>query len=174
MKKNSKYERGLDIVEIAKRLRAEIKAAIKVGTLPAVKYSVRVERFSGGKALDVTIKDYPGEIHNRRRIELEQEVNKGSAAIGKDRYADLYTEYEQTPYMTDEAIRLIKVLEALANQWNFDDSDSQTDYFHVNYYLHVAFDSEQSHAEYMRMKAEVQGRIDQGKLVLRIFDPDAA
>ena len=37
----AKYDRNLDVKEIAKRIRADLKAAVKDGKLPAAKFGVR-------------------------------------------------------------------------------------------------------------------------------------
>lgn len=53
-KTGSKYDGNLDITDIARLVRADIKAAVKKGELPTVTYSVRVSRFSMGQALTIT------------------------------------------------------------------------------------------------------------------------
>jgi len=165
-----KYERDLTIVEIAKRLRAEIKAAVKEGKLPKCKYSVRISRYSGGRSLNVAIKDYPKPIHNRRHLELDHELSKGSKLLGLKKYQDLWAERETMPQYTEELVDLIRTLEMGASQWNYDGSDPQTDYFNVNYYSHVDIDCEQAHAEWERVTKEIKAADHD----LRIFDPEVA
>jgi hypothetical protein len=122
----SRYERGLDVAEIAKRVRADIKAAVKSGELPAAKYSVRIARFSGGRSLDVTIDQVPFPIVNEERI--KQDVLEPHAY--HDRTLGLFS---------DDAQKLLKRVEAIVAAYNFDGSDIQSDYFHVNFYGHVKF-----------------------------------
>jgi len=47
-----KYKRDLDVKDIAKLVRQDIKDAIKGGELPKGKYGVRISRFAGGCSLD--------------------------------------------------------------------------------------------------------------------------
>jgi hypothetical protein len=51
----SKYAevKGLDPAEIAKRIRADIKAEVKAGRLPHGAYSVRTSKYSGGATIYV-------------------------------------------------------------------------------------------------------------------------
>lgn len=60
----AKYDSSLNVVEIAKRIRADIKAAITAGTIPAIKTSVRISRYSMGRSIDVTITETPFEVLN--------------------------------------------------------------------------------------------------------------
>ena len=57
----SRYQetKDLDIVEVAKLVRADIKAAQKLLVLPQANVSVRVERFAGGKALRIAFTPIP-------------------------------------------------------------------------------------------------------------------
>lgn len=107
----SRWERGRDIAEIAKDVRRDIKAAVKAGNLPAdVKFSVRISRFSMGKSLDVraTLPDRPA----RRAIE--------------------------TGYgYTHEAATIIAVVKSITDAYNYDASDSLTDYYNVEFYSDV-------------------------------------
>lgn len=57
MKTGTKYSRDLDVAEIAKLIRSDIKEAVKTGTLPKVKYTVRIQRFANGRAIDVHVWD---------------------------------------------------------------------------------------------------------------------
>jgi len=138
---SDKYERGLDIAKIAKRLRAEIKAAVAADQLPACRYSVRIERYSGGQSLNIIIRDYPHPIHNRRYWELEHEIND---ARGTDRFCRLMMEQEETPRLMPEAAELLKTLGRMADQWNYDGSET-----------HIDFDSSQRHAEWQELQAEL-------------------
>ncbi len=116
-----KFERGLDITEIAKRVRADIKAAIKTGTLPAMKASVTVSRYAGGQSLNVKIKDCP-------------------AMVGK---------------LLNTKIASIKHGRLDVDEYNFDKSDTQSDYFHVNFYGHVDFCHEFERVERVALQASL-------------------
>jgi len=145
-----KYEAGLDITEIAKRLRREIKAALKAGELPACKYSVRTSRYSMGQSLNVSITETPFPVHNREFLELEHKILYVSDVADRQ---GLRWELEETDRWTQEAIDLIKTMKGMANQWNYDGSDSQTDYYHVNYSMSVDYDA---HDEWVEMTEEIK------------------
>jgi hypothetical protein len=116
----SKYDESLDTAEIAKLVRKDIKAEVKAGNLPSapVKYSVRIERFAGGSSINIFVKGY-------------------------DKPASLWTEFGpfgQPGYVrTDEATAIIARLDSILNAYNFDGSEVQVDYFHVNFYGHATF-----------------------------------
>jgi hypothetical protein len=147
----SKYEQGLDITEIAKRLRKEIKAAVKAEELPKCKYQVRISRYSMGQSLRVTITETPFPVHNRRYMELEHEILHND--YNCEGVNDLYMERDVTDRWTQKAIDLISKVEGMANQWNYDGSDSQTDYYHVNYSMSVDYDA---HDEWVEMTKEIK------------------
>lgn len=153
-----KYEQGLDITEIAKRLRKEIKAGVKAGDLPKCKYSVRTSRYNMGQSLSVWISKTPFPVNNRRYLELEFTLTHN--LTGKLTRYEQFAEFEETLGWTQEAITLARTLDVMVDQWNFDKSDSQTDYFHVNYFSHVDF---ASHDEWMRMTDEIKQSYKQEK-----------
>lgn len=72
----SKYEatKRLDIKEVAKLVRADIKQAIKDDVLPKGKFRVNIRRYTGGQSMDIFIPKehcgpYPdGKLHKGRRI----------------------------------------------------------------------------------------------------------
>ncbi len=125
----TKYDRSLSIVEIGKLVRKEIKAQY-----PDIKASVTTDHFTGGKSLDIVIKSVPFGIMNPMRVEvLRQNRVRGEEGA--------------YPLRTDKAEQLLKALDDLVNQWNFDGSDMQSDYFNVNFYQHVSFAWEMEKAE---------------------------
>lgn len=104
--------RDLDIAEVAKLVRKDIKAAVKNGHLPAdTKYSVRIERFSMGQAINITatLPDRPARV----RIDREYDGQYG---------------------YTNESNAINAVLNAIVNAYNYDNSDVLTDYFQVRFY----------------------------------------
>lgn len=123
----NKYEAGLDVVEIAKRVRKDIKDTVKAGDLPkGIKVSVRIDRFSMGRSIDATIKTLGGEqIHTDEFLRW----------VAENGYThDMPERYTEVARVAKEAI------EQIVAAYNFDNSDSQTDYFHVNFWGHVDFD----------------------------------
>lgn len=117
----SKYERGVDVAEIAKRVRADIKAAVKAESLPAAKYGVRIARFSGGQSLTITASSLPFEVSNEAYV-LADHSDPRNDRINR---------------LSDAAKAVERALESIGAAYNFDGSDSQSDYFNVNFYLHI-------------------------------------
>jgi len=114
----SKYEQGLDISEIAKKVRQDIKAAVKAGDLPKIKASVRIKRYSGGQSLSIEVKEYA--------YELRREASDMEKAM-----------YRVESVYSDQRKAVDAALEAIAKAYNFDGSDMASDYFHVNFYVNV-------------------------------------
>jgi len=116
--RGEKYEetKNLPLKEIAKLIRKEIKQKF-----PDVKVSIRTKHFSGGCSIDVTIKQAPFKIINPEW--------------------DYTSPYTVDKY-TKEARELLKEIEKIVNQYRYDDSDAQIDYFDTNFYSHVCFDWE--------------------------------
>lgn len=50
-----RYDPGLDVKDIAKEIRKMIRDAIRAGYLPAMKTSVRIQRFAGGRSIDIEV-----------------------------------------------------------------------------------------------------------------------
>jgi hypothetical protein len=111
----------VDVKDIAKAIRADIKAAVKSGDIPAVKYSVRIDRFSGGQSINVTISGIP----NAR---IEREHPYGGTVVAN----------------SDEANLVQHKVQAMVDAYNHDGSDSQTDYWDVRFYGFVSIDWRES------------------------------
>ena len=122
--KGEKYEAGLSTTQIAAKARAEIKAAIRAGTLPAGSYSVRKDHH---KSIVVRIEGLGIQLHNPEW--LRQKALRP---------------YEMTsnldfPRYTPRAKAVLAYVNALLEAYNYDGSDIQSDYFDVNFYLDVSF-----------------------------------
>lgn len=138
-----KYEQGLDVAEIAKRVRADIKVAITAGELPAAKYSVRISRYSMGRSLYVTVDGVPFAIVHEARVRRD--------------VLEPHAYHAETLCLhTDEARALLAKVEAIVAAYNFDGSDSQSDYSHVNFYAHVDFSNRQEQAEREALRAKYE------------------
>jgi hypothetical protein len=120
----SKYDKNLSIKEIAVRVRKDIAAAIEAGNLPEMKVSVRVQHYSGGRALHVKVtKLQEGfRLFNRKRLVLD--------------LANPHA-FTREPIYTPAGEGLLTALKRLVNAYNYDRSDSQSDHFDVNFYEHV-------------------------------------
>jgi hypothetical protein len=126
----AKYEISRDIKDIAKMVRADIKKAVKDGSLPkGTKVGVRISRFSMGQSLTAEIKSL-GKIQT-----LDPEWIAYSAANPHDPFnaPDRYTE---------EATKYRETVEQIVASYNRDKSSSMVDYFDVNFYTHIEFGSE--------------------------------
>ena len=122
-----KYDNTLDVKEIAKRVRAEIKAAKKDGRLPKdFKASVRISNFSMGCSLSATIVAVPEDwtiVNPAWRAAYD--------ANDRGRYYNLKRYGERL-------MAALELLQGFVSAYKMDDSDSMTDYFCVNFYDHVS------------------------------------
>lgn len=129
----NKYEetKDLDVADIAKLVRKDIADAKKSGALPkGLKTSVKISRYAGGQSLRVIIKDLDDmDIFTQGA----KDHIKETGCIFQYRPIDTYNE---------KFVQMKKTLEAIHESYNFDKSDSMTDYFHVNYYGQVELDYE--------------------------------
>lgn len=122
----------MDIADIARQIREDIKVARKIAKLAAepgalatidvlanapaqMKFGVRISRFSGGCALDIRVKNIPADWWTERTDD------RGD--VGK--FA--------TPALKAVAAELRQIMDA----YNHDGSDLLTDYFDVRFYGHV-------------------------------------
>lgn len=142
----SKYEatRDLRLVEIAKLIRADIKAAVKAGDLPAGKYSVRCRRAT---SIDI---DFAADIDlfNPARLEWDEENPHSPLCLAPLAAFHVYSE---------EARETIATLERIAGDYNYDHSDSMVDYFNCRFYRSVTPAGEwrtaRREAELLRLRA---------------------
>jgi hypothetical protein len=120
----SKYKNveRLPSVEIAKLIRADIKAAIKAGDLPeGIKVSVVTETFSGGSSIDINIKAGLNAAKIHTPAYMKSCANRDLRCAPCEAF-------------TEEGKRILGLLQRIHASYNFNGSDSQSDYFHVNYY----------------------------------------
>lgn len=114
----SRYEetKSEDIKSIAKRVRKDIKLAIKQGVLSEdIKVRVSISR-KGHGSIRATVVEAP---YDYRRMPDDDEVARyGSMARP----------------VTDEAKRTEDILKAILGAYNYDGSDSSFDYFNVRFY----------------------------------------
>lgn len=147
----AKYEatKNLATVEIAKLIRADIKAAIEAGTLPRGKYSVRSSHGSG-RSIDVRIQNLEGV----RLLSVEWV-----------RWRAEHEDHETPPagFVRYSAVAqaAVDTLKAIHWSYNYDGSDSQTDYFNVRYYgdASIAWEYEKAQTDlYREIWANEEGR----------------
>jgi hypothetical protein len=145
----TKYEATKDLnrTAIAKLVREDIKAAVKAGTLPRAKYSVRKRDYAGGGSIDISFSHVEGDfvLFNEERVRFD--------IATKDR------EFTYMPIYSEQAKALTDALDAILNAYNFDGSESQVDYFHVRFYGHAKvewqWEAEVRKATRARIEAEM-------------------
>lgn len=117
--------RYVTAAEIARNVRADIKAAQARGELPGKSaeftYSVRSERFAGGQAVRIVITGPEG-----------WDFRPATADDWQAR------EYGVTRVLTDDARHFGELLNRIGKSYTRSDVDSQTDYFNVSCYITVA------------------------------------
>lgn len=136
----SKYQqtKDLDIKEIAKLVRADLAAAQKDGRITRdARLSVKIKRYSGGQDMTVTAKyPYP--------IRVSSEVTEAQREEGLS-----------WPWLVRRVVVNKEACEAIMAEYNYDDSDAQSDYFNVNFYAHT---SEEGTAEGEAVESSTQER----------------
>ena len=123
-----------DIKDIAKDVRAELKVKF-----PQCKFSVTIERFTGGRELRVALMEAPmdaltsgGYAQANHYVVRDYDYEDYQA-----RHFD-YETGEPTEIMTMYGFQVMKAVERIANRENWDESDPMVDYFHCNYYFNMA------------------------------------
>ena len=121
----SKYSRDLDVKDIAKLVRADIKAAIKAGKLPkGIKCSVTIDRYSMGQSLRVNVQACPGIVLSTARIAFEMTNPHAYCDIGR---------------FSAHGTRVLDAITAIVEAYNYDNSDTITDYHCNNFHTSVEF-----------------------------------
>jgi len=142
--KREKYT--MDISDIAKDIRKQLKHKF-----PKCKFSVRIERFSMGQAIDIHLISAPFEAINkeetirfmeyRGNTQYIDSVNWGNAQLNEYQFDDFdnhlgFPGLNNGTVLTWAAWQTMKTAKDIIDFYNFDESDTQTDYFHVNFYTH--------------------------------------
>ena len=109
--------------ETAARIRADIKNLQKFKLLPAGKFSVTMDSFSGGSSIDVRVVDVEATMFNTERFAAEKR--------------EPHTFHDGIPWMTPEGDRIMALLKKVGGVYHRDESDIMTDYFNVNFYFAV-------------------------------------
>lgn len=139
---------------LSKAIRMELKEQ-----LPNCKFSITKETYSGGQAINVNLmsanfnpfNELTEEImekikDNCRRSfgnfwesQLEQSIENYKKTTTEKMYEQINHYYvKESIYLTEKAKEVINKALNIINSYNFDDSDSQIDYFHTNFYLHMS------------------------------------
>lgn len=126
----SKYKAELDVAEIAKLVRADIKTAIAAGELPeGLKCGVRISRYSMGQSIDLSFAvEGPWTLYNPARLAFERDSPHSPLCDAPDEARWIYS--TETRALTDK-------LEALLDAYNHDGSDPASDYYDNLFHAHV-------------------------------------
>jgi hypothetical protein len=120
--------KNMSRADIAKLFRQDIKEAIKCGFLPnGLKVSVRTSEFSGGGSINVRVTAVP----------------EGLPLLFIPRaYSDFCNPhtYCEMPILSTQAAALVQKLDSMLQQYNFDNSDIETDYFHMRFCSSIDID----------------------------------
>jgi hypothetical protein len=129
----AKYDKTLTRAQVAQAFRRDVKSAIKSGALPAgLKLSVTCPR---GNSIRVEIQACPGVAF----VNPHYDPNTAGSRFMANKYR-----------YTDAGHALRETLSRMLGAYNFDGSDSMTDYFHVNFYAFIDFDRDFEQAERVR------------------------
>lgn len=124
------YDSNLEIKQITKNIRSELKALTKLG----FKFSVRSHWGSLTVTIRVSVLVVPEDwiLYNPH---YDQEL---AWKISVGQITSWYTDKDPREIYTELGKQFSKTLRTLCNQWNYDRSDSYTDYYDTNYFLQVS------------------------------------
>jgi hypothetical protein len=113
---------GLDTTDIAKRIREDIKAAVKARELPKAKYSVRTDKYSMGSSITVEASSLPFPVLNPDAYRVDPGANwvTFDSANHRSRF-------------TSKAQEVERKLSAIVNSYHWDRSDSMTDLYNERF-----------------------------------------
>lgn len=133
--KGSKYQetKDLDVKEIAKLVRKDIKEAIKKGFLPKMKTSVTIDRYSMGQSICVRVTEYSDQV-----LTDEYQAHRGDWTYMRDNQVEKYM-----PQLKATVEALKNILQA----YNQDSSDSMVDYYSVKFSGSVSVSSKLEEAK---------------------------
>jgi len=142
---------SLGTTEIAKQIRTQLKEK-----MPGKKFSVTIERYSGGSSITVALMSSDIKIiKDFKDIEtstIEQFICRGYPSEGikttqsrRDHQLSPYAlrdDYNITGwcngvFLTKEGHDMLREVVKVADQYNYDNSDSRTDYYDVNFHFSV-------------------------------------
>lgn len=125
----NEYKPGMDIKDIAKIVRKRIKEAY-----PGFKFSVKIQRYSGGQSMNANLVEAPA------GFQFYVENPQYCGGYQPNRYNEFY---ERPAVQSDEFKDMMANVKAMMQSFNYDGSEIQVDYFDVNFYAFegVAFAS---------------------------------
>ena len=146
--KGENYKMGTDTKDIAANIRAKVKEKF-----PDCKFSITIERYSGGSAINIYLMEAPfkaikhdmvREFKDGEEVWIEKE-NKGYAQLNP--YAFLDPNHNNLArngknnsngtILTQKAWDCMKFVSEFTSSYRMDDSDGMIDYFNTNFYCHL-------------------------------------
>lgn len=130
---NYQKSKDLSVVEIGKLIKQEFKKEF-----PEIKLSVKSQVYSGGCSIHAYITEFSGQIFSEEYLEYRTDPD---AILNYELFSDYCDRKVLSPVrFTPEVLKTLDRLEEIGNSFNFDDSDSQTDYFSNSFYYHSGMD----------------------------------
>lgn len=122
----SGYDEWKDITDLAKTVRADIRAAQDNGALPkGLEVSVTTERYSMGRSLNVTVTSVDVPVMNPRLVSDREDVpREWDEALGR------WVPYSR---FNNAGRTILANLDAIVRRYHVDKSDMSTDYYNVNF-----------------------------------------
>jgi hypothetical protein len=122
LSRGAKVDEIRDIKDIAKAVREYVKKKY-----PNCKFSVSIERYSGGQSMTVSLQE--ADFNPLTDESYWEKSSDGNKYFSVNQY-----HFEKSDKLTPEAISVLKDVRDFYNQFNYNHSDSSTDYFNVRFY----------------------------------------
>ncbi len=168
--RGAKYKdtQNMRLVDVAKLIKKELEIEFDDW-----KFSVSTDSYSGGQSLTVRIKD----------ISYNPYSDYADDCFKNNKQLDLHTRtltsngFENKSLYNEKFEKDMKKIESIVEQYNMDDSDGQTDYFHTRFYKYIKVDvkdkfypesedvlrSKKWDEEYAKKRAEAKIKADAAK-----------
>lgn len=135
-----KLTKNLSMKEISSLIKKEL-----VIEFPEWKFSVKLTTYSGGCSIDATIVDMPYNPYSEDADEAFKQNKRFEHRYNKELYNEQYLKDKEK-------------IENVLNQYNYNDSDAQIDYFDKRYYSHLNIDDFSIKSKYYSDSEEVKRR----------------
>lgn len=116
--------------EIAASVRQELKE-----TLPLWKFSVQIERFAGGSAINLALMSGPDEVLVGSSY---AQLNKYAFVVGAPYVRQGENYINNGNILTPAGFEVMNKATAILSKYHRDDSNYSTDFFSCNFYMHIA------------------------------------
>jgi len=118
--------KDLPKTEIAKRIKAEVMAMF-----PSIKFSIRTSTYTGGSSITLKILDFGFDCFTEQyKAYLQSDMSMIFEYWCRENFGPAVM------YVPD-ASNIFKRIEKIANNYRYNDSDGQVDYFDTNFYFFV-------------------------------------